>query len=104
MNFSNVLSGAVLPTLSAGSIANAFLKNANSTVTLNYGSSYDISSLRFGQHLGAGTISLRRDANLFIGNVTCPAASPNGVQFANFALAGGDSVTTATIDLSADRI
>ena len=38
-----------------GSTANAFLNNANSTITLNYGSYYAIAFLGFGQHLGLVT-------------------------------------------------
>lgn len=86
------------------STANAFLNNADSTITLNYGSYYAISFLGFGQHLGAGTISLRHEGILFSQDVTFPAASPGGVQFANFALTGGDSVKIETTGLSADRI
>ena len=88
-----------------GGTADAFLNNANSTITgLAYGSYYAITFLGFGQHIGTGTFSVRHDGVLFSTAVTFPSDLTCCTQFASLSLPGGDSVTLATTDLSADRI
>ena len=88
-----------------GGTANAFLNNADSTLTgLAYGSYYAIAFLGFGQHLGAGTFSVRENGVLFSTSLTFPSVLTCCTQFASLSLAGGDSVTLATTGLSADRI
>ncbi len=88
-----------------GGTANAFLNNADSTITgLAYGSYYAIAFLGFGQHIGAGTFSVRENGVLFSTSVTFPSILTCCTQFASLTLAGGDSVTLATTGLSADRI
>lgn len=81
-----------------------FLNNGDSTVSLSFGDYYAISFLGFGQHLGSGTVSFLLDGSPFSQNVTFPANSPGGVNFAFFNLPGGETVSISTTGLSADRI
>jgi hypothetical protein len=88
-----------------GSTSNAFLNNADSTVSLGFGTYYAIAFLGFGQQLGAGTVSfLLNGTTSFSQSVIFPANSPGGVQFALFNLPGGDTAAFSTTGLSADRI
>jgi hypothetical protein len=88
-----------------GSTSNAFLNNADSTVSLGYGTYYAIAFLGLGQHLGAGTVSfLLNGTTSESQSVIFPANSPGGVQFALFNLPGGDTAAFSTTGLSADRI
>ena len=91
--------------IASGSTSNPFLNNPDSTIALGYGDYYAIAFLGFGQHVGAGTISFTLDGiTPFSQNVTFPANSPGGVQFASFNLGNGDTVTVTTTGLSADRL
>jgi hypothetical protein len=85
-------------------LAQPFLNNSDSTVSLGFGSYWAIAFKGFGQHIGAGTVSFTLDGNPYSQAVTFPNNSVGGVQFANFALPGGDSVVISSTGLSADRI
>jgi hypothetical protein len=85
-------------------LAQPFLNNPDSTVSLGFGNYYAIAFLGPGQHLGAGTVSFSRNGTPFSQAVTFPANSPGGVMFASFSLPGSESVTVSTTGLSADRI
>ncbi|QTN30857.1 hypothetical protein HZ994_00455 [Akkermansiaceae bacterium] len=85
-------------------LAQPFLNESDSTITLSYGSYYAISFRNFGAHIGPGSISFVLDGVTYSQNVVFPdPTSPSGV-FASFALPGGDFVTVSATGLSADRI
>ena len=85
-------------------LAQPFLNNSDSTISLGFGNYFAIGFLGFGQHLGTGSVSFNRNGTPFSQAVTFPANSPAGVTFASFSLPGGESVTVSTTGLSADRI
>lgn len=82
-----------------------FLNATDSSISLGLGSYYAIAFLGFGEHSGAGQVSLREDGGALVTlNVTFPAPSLASGVFASFALASGNTVTIAATGLSADRI
>ena len=81
-----------------------FLNNADSSISLGFGSYYAITYIGGSGHVGAGVISFSVNGTPFSQNVVFPGITPGGVTFANFALPGGESVVISTTGLSADRI
>lgn len=87
------------------SLAEPFLNNSDSTITLGFGDYYAITFLGFGEDIGAGQISFRENGGALITkNVTFPDPAMASGKFADFTLASGDHLSISATGLSADRI
>lgn len=88
-----------------GSTTNPFLNNADSSVSLGFGSYYGITAGGFGQHSGAGSIAFRLDDTTnFSQNVSFPDNLTSGQILASFVLPGGDTLEVSTTGIFADRV
>ena len=86
------------------SLADPFLNNSDSTLTLNPGTYYAWSFVGFGQHIGAGTISGKHDGSSFSAPVIFPSDLAVNSTFFTYVFVDGEAISVSTPSVSADRI
>jgi len=89
---------------STTNLVQPFLNNADSSISLGYGTYYAIAFLGSGAHVGAGTVSFLLDGTQYSQAVTFPNPAAASGNFANFVLPAGDLLTISATGLAADRI
>ena len=81
-----------------------FLNNADSTLSLGFGSYFAYTFLGFGQHIGAGTISGKDDGVAFSAAVVFPSNTTTPGNFFTYTFGNGEAIQVGVTGLSADRI
>ena len=87
------------PTLGA-----AFLNAADSSIALGYGNYFAYAFAGFGQHVGSGSLSGKRDGVVFSATVTFPGDLSLAGTFLTYNFGDGETISVGTTGLFADRI
>ena len=82
----------------------AFLNAADSSIALGYGDYFAYAFAGFGQHVGSGSLSGKRDGVGFSTTVTFPGNLGLVGTFLTYNFGDGETISVGTTGLNADRI